>query len=251
MDFFQQLLPWIIPPVVGAAIGYITNDIAIRMLFRPLTEKRILGIKIPFTPGIIPKQRHQLAQSIGDMVSRELITGEAVRGQLESPKVKESIFNQISSLTQSVFDIPLADVAAKDIPVIQQKLPALLESVLGSFLHGKAFGEVVRTVILHFMEHISDQHVGEMASSMNLTGVIAEKLTALVNDPGFREKLQDVLASWTAKHVEDNSTLSVFITADVGLVALGAFRAILPLLEKALLGWLSRPDVKTNLGIKG
>ncbi|WP_318258257.1 hypothetical protein [Geobacter anodireducens] len=32
----QSMLPYVTPPVVGAVIGYVTNDIAIRMLFRPL-----------------------------------------------------------------------------------------------------------------------------------------------------------------------------------------------------------------------
>ena len=45
---------YIIPPLVGGVIGYVTNDIAIRMLFRPHTAKHIMGWRIPFTPGIIP-----------------------------------------------------------------------------------------------------------------------------------------------------------------------------------------------------
>ena len=65
-----------LPPALGAVIGYVTNDIAIRMLFRPLREKRILGARVPLTPGIIPKQRFTLAESIGRMVSEHLINEE-------------------------------------------------------------------------------------------------------------------------------------------------------------------------------
>ena len=78
MQVFLSVLPWILPVVLGAVIGYITNAIAIKMLFRPLSEKRFLGIRIPFTPGIIPKQRYQLSDNIGEMVSNELITEEAL-----------------------------------------------------------------------------------------------------------------------------------------------------------------------------
>lgn len=50
-------LPYILAPALGGIIGYITNDIAIRMLFRPRQAKYICGIHIPFTPGIIPKEK--------------------------------------------------------------------------------------------------------------------------------------------------------------------------------------------------
>ena len=69
-------LPWVLPPLVGAMIGYVTNALAIRMLFRPFRERRIFGIRVPFTPGVIPRQRADLAERIGRMVSRQLLTPE-------------------------------------------------------------------------------------------------------------------------------------------------------------------------------
>ena len=52
-------------PVVGAVIGYITNDIAIRMLFRPHMAVYVLGRRLPFTPGIVPRRKDQLAEILG------------------------------------------------------------------------------------------------------------------------------------------------------------------------------------------
>lgn len=46
----------IIGPLVGAIIGLITNGIAIKMIFRPLYAKYLWGWKLPFTPGLIPKE---------------------------------------------------------------------------------------------------------------------------------------------------------------------------------------------------
>ena len=54
---------YIIPSLVSGIIGYVTNDIAIRMLFRPHTAKHIMGWRVPFTPGIIPKEKGQVSQS--------------------------------------------------------------------------------------------------------------------------------------------------------------------------------------------
>ncbi len=90
---FLHILPWALPVILGAAIGYITNAIAIRMLFRPLEEKRIFGIRIPFTPGIIPKQRYQLSGNIGVMVAEQLITEDAIKDQLLRDEFSEGFKN--------------------------------------------------------------------------------------------------------------------------------------------------------------
>ena len=71
-------MKYIIPMIVGSIIGYITNWLAIKMLFRPHEEKRILGIRLPFTPGMIPKERGRIAKSVGDTVEDYLLTPEKI-----------------------------------------------------------------------------------------------------------------------------------------------------------------------------
>ena len=56
----SELSPYLFyaaPPLVGAFIGYLTNRIAIRMLFRPLRRWHVLGVPVPMTPGVIPGKR--------------------------------------------------------------------------------------------------------------------------------------------------------------------------------------------------
>ena len=85
------ILLFAVPPIAGAIIAYVTNVIAIKMLFRPLKEIRVFGIRLPFTPGVLPRQRKKLALSIGGMVERELITAEVVRRRLKDIDV--SVFS--------------------------------------------------------------------------------------------------------------------------------------------------------------
>ena len=80
---------------IGAVIGYITNYIAIKMLFRPLEEKRVFGIRVPFTPGLIPKEKSRIAKSVGEAVGKYLLSSEAI---LESLKTLSSNSNGVSSL---------------------------------------------------------------------------------------------------------------------------------------------------------
>lgn len=77
--------------VVGAVIGYITNYLAIRMLFRPSTPKYLFGKKLPFTPGVIPKERDRLARQTGQTVKEYLLTEEAVLSHVHQAQVPQRI----------------------------------------------------------------------------------------------------------------------------------------------------------------
>ncbi len=77
-------LQWLIGPLVGGVIGYITNSIAIKMLFRPLKPVYLCGKKLPFTPGMIPKEQARIAKTVGEVVGKELINEETLKAHLLS-----------------------------------------------------------------------------------------------------------------------------------------------------------------------
>lgn len=84
-------LEFFIGPLVGGLIGYITNGIAIKMLFRPLKPLYLFGKRIPFTQGIIPKERDRIAHRIGEVVGRELINQETLKENLLSQEMYTKI----------------------------------------------------------------------------------------------------------------------------------------------------------------
>ena len=85
------MIELLIPPSVGAVIGYFTNYVAIKMLFRPRRAYHILGRRIPFTPGLIPSKRGKLAEAIAKVVKENLLTEESVRRRLNEENVRRSI----------------------------------------------------------------------------------------------------------------------------------------------------------------
>lgn len=85
------VLQFIAPPFVGAIIGLFTNWLAIKMLFRPLTEKRILGLRLPFTPGILPRERSRMSQAMGETVATDLLDADLVASRLRSVAFREAI----------------------------------------------------------------------------------------------------------------------------------------------------------------
>ncbi|MCM1989886.1 DUF445 family protein [Oceanirhabdus seepicola] len=77
--------------LIGALIGYVTNWLAIKMLFRPYKEVRIMGIKVPFTPGLIPKEKARIAKSVGNGIGDHLLTEETIQEHLCGEKVDNAI----------------------------------------------------------------------------------------------------------------------------------------------------------------
>lgn len=90
--------------VIGSIIGYITNYIAIKMLFRPLEEKRIFGMRVPFTPGLIPKEKSRIAKSVGEAVGKYLLSSESILESLKKQGLKDKVRNSISNYINSLKD---------------------------------------------------------------------------------------------------------------------------------------------------
>jgi uncharacterized membrane protein YheB (UPF0754 family) len=105
----KTALLFAVPPLAGALIGFVTNLIAIKMLFRPLREIRVFGLRLPFTPGILPRQRHKLAASIGAMVERELLTPELLRQRLRRDDIRAKVRESLARFTGRLLDRPLGD----------------------------------------------------------------------------------------------------------------------------------------------
>lgn len=94
--------------VISGLIGYFTNYIAVKMLFRPRTEKHIFGRRVPFTPGVIPKNKPRLAKALGRAVGEQLLTGSDLKEALSSDKTADAAAKRV---TEGVFsDKPVSEV---------------------------------------------------------------------------------------------------------------------------------------------
>ncbi|MCD6188543.1 MAG: DUF445 family protein, partial [Desulfuromusa sp.] len=107
---YQQYLPYIIPPLLGGVIGYVTNYIAIRMLFRPLRAWRILGIRVPLTPGIIPGKRGELAVRMGEMVGEHLLTADDVGRAFAKDSIQRELRLTVTDKLGSFLDRELGSL---------------------------------------------------------------------------------------------------------------------------------------------
>lgn len=82
-------LAWITAPIIGGLIGFITNSLAIKMLFRPHHAIYIGRFHVPFTPGLIPKEKERIAGAIGEVIAKYLLDDETIQKAVCDPKIKE------------------------------------------------------------------------------------------------------------------------------------------------------------------
>lgn len=129
-----MVFKYIAGPVIGAVIGYFTNFIAVKMLFHPKKEVKVFGHRLPFTPGAIPKGKARLAESVGEAVGNNLITGKDIEEKLLSDEVTdritEALLDSLSAPVNSLFEGE--NLSPEDIEGNKEHLAALL----GKFIAG-------------------------------------------------------------------------------------------------------------------
>ena len=123
-------LKWILAPVLGCIIGYITNDIAIKMLFHPRKSYYIGKFHIPFTPGLIPQQKGRIAKAIGKMVSTHLLDSQTLQRTLLSDKTLNKIRKGIQSTLDGLkTDNRTVEQALLSMNIQPERLSAYRESI--------------------------------------------------------------------------------------------------------------------------
>ena len=156
-------LSYIIAPLLGGVIGYITNDIAIRMLFRPHKARYVFGIHIPFTPGIIPKEKGRIAEAVGGVISENLMNKEV----LERYLLSEYMIGKIRSAVEKFI-------------ATQQRNNETVLQFLGHYLSKEEIDTIAQNINLSITkqtyEKLADSSVGEKVAHIAIDHV-AQKLT--------------------------------------------------------------------------
>lgn len=163
-------------PLVSAFVGWATNYIAVKMLFRPRNPVRFAGMAIQ---GLLPRRRSELARTIGETVERELLSHRDIEQALCAASFRQEISRVLRRRVDDFFDStfganPLfamflgSDVAAsaKDLLVVEVEklIPGTVELLLANLESKLDFKEIVRTRIEGFELDRLERIVAAIAS---------------------------------------------------------------------------------------
>jgi uncharacterized membrane protein YheB (UPF0754 family) len=124
----------LIPPIAGGVIGYFTNDLAIKMLFRPYRAIYIGKRKLPFTPGLIPSNQERLAKKVSDTIMGSLLTPTELQKLAQKLLQLERIQSAIRWLLQLAIDRVQEDKEQKTAKIIANILRDLFGQSLPRML---------------------------------------------------------------------------------------------------------------------
>ena len=184
----QTVLNYISGPIIGAIIGYITNFIAVKMLFHPYKPIKIFGFTLPFTPGIIPKRKPRLAKAISNAVGNKLFTENDLEDILCSDEIKETVSDAICNKAEELISKAPAEIA---LSLTSEENAEKIKNKACSFISSKVMESAREIDIGSIIAEKGFDVIKEKKSSMGMLGMfisddlisgLLEQLKSKVNE---------------------------------------------------------------------
>ena len=192
MEIFD-IIRLLAPVALGGIIGAFTNYIAIKMMFRPYTEKRLFGFTIPFTPGIIPKRQNDLAKAIGRVVSDNLVDADGISKMLLSDETigklefkTDEIIRSLQTNENSLRSFFSNYAGEERVENLIKRVNDNLVKKIDGIVSDEKIGQTIATSAMSaFDERIGDGFMGLLAKNAladSIKDKITPKLANLIND---------------------------------------------------------------------
>lgn len=159
-------------PVISAFIGWVTNWVAIKMLFHPREPKKILGITFH---GIFPKRQQQFAEKLGRIVSAEFLSFSDIEQKISDPDNLKKIMPMIEAHVDDFLRTRMSD----EMPVISM--------FIGDKTIGKLKTAFMKEIELLFPQ-VMKQYAANLKTELDLEQIVIKKVAGFSSD-----KLEEVL----------------------------------------------------------
>ena len=192
-----MLLKLCLSTVICAFIGWITNFIAIKMLFHPRRPVQIGSLTVQ---GIFPKRQKALAMNLAAVIEGELLSHDDIRQAMQRPefgaRLKERILEGFSEfLTKRLGSLNPMIAMFLDGPMME-KIKALLDKELDRIVPG-----------------LLETATGELQNSLDFRALIQEKIENL-----SMERLEILLMSIMAREFRFIEVVGAVLGAGIGLI---------------------------------
>lgn len=194
----ENFIKIMILAIVGGIIGYITNVIAIKLIFRPIEP-----IKIPIINkeiiGLIPKRKSEIAQNIGQVIQDELIDIHELIKNVVSENDKEEIVFYIKNKINDVVD------------------KKINQSPLGFMGIGKMVNDFISEhlddEIKNAVDELTEVLINKSKDRINIQEIVKDKINEL-----DLYKLEEIILSIVKKELKHIETLGLVLGFFIGLV---------------------------------
>ncbi|WP_163469651.1 DUF445 domain-containing protein [Fusobacterium sp. IOR10] len=193
----ELILKGIILIIIGSLIGWTTNYIAIKMLFRPYKEIKLGFFKIQ---GLIPKRKHEIGEGIAEVVDKELLSLEDITSKISS----EDIEKRIGDLIDKVLKNKLKDEILSLFPMAalflnDSMLEKIKEAIKNSIIGNK--DEMIKLFIEYLQEKV------------DIKEIVIKKVDAF-----SLEKIEEIICELAKKELKHIEIIGAILGAIIGAV---------------------------------
>ena len=280
MEITLAILPWVLPPLLGAVIGYVTNRIAIKMLFRPLNPKRLFGVRIPLTPGVIPRNRYDLARTIARMVSEQLLSPQALREQLDTPEFRRNLASWIRERRLSLMETQVGRPHPNPLPrgegtwhapssgerphsnplpegeetlsgaepqPLDGILPEIAEELLAAFLASPQCARMVQSLAEQVTRDVGEKRMSDITSEEQLADFVHDRVLPALRNPELGNTASGLVGNWVRDQLNQNKRMREYLTPQNLEAVQGLIRNNLPTATWLVFNWMRQPDMSQKL----
>ncbi|MGG7057000.1 DUF445 domain-containing protein [Clostridium nigeriense] len=181
--------------VVGGLIGWITNILAIKLLFRPINPIKIPILNIEIL-GLIPKRKNEIAANIGEVISNELLSIDDILDQAlnnsDGENFNSYIIDKIKNIINeklNIIPIPFRMMAAPYIDdILNKEVPSAIDEISADLLV-------------------------KAKENVNIQKIVEEKINEL-----DLEKLEDIIIKVSKKELKHIEILGLVLGAIIGVL---------------------------------
>lgn len=181
---------------IGAIIGWVTNLLAVKLLFRPF-EPVILPVINLKIQGLIPKRRNEIAVSIGEAVEKDLLSIEDVIHRFMDNHDKEKVLKVLKKKINTV---------------ISERLPGIIPSPFKNMIQNY-MDDIIKEEGEKIIDEMMEDIIQKGASSIQISEIIEEKINEFP-----MEKLEEVVLSIANKELKHIEILGAVLGFIIGLL---------------------------------
>lgn len=189
------VLTIVIMALIGGVIGWITNVLAIKLMFRPINPIKIPILNLEII-GLVPKRKKEIAKNIGEVISKELLSVDDLINSSIKENDKEDLNNYIKDKIKALVDEKMNFIPAPFKMMVQGPLDNIInEEVDGA------------------LEDVQEKALNKIKERIDIQKVVEEKINEL--DLLELEKIIINVAKKELKHIE---VLGFFLGGFIGLI---------------------------------
>jgi uncharacterized membrane protein YheB (UPF0754 family) len=187
-------------PFIAALIGWMTNYIAVKMLFHPKEPKKFIGITFQ---GVFPKRQHALAEKLGQLVADELFSISDVSAKIKEFATSDEAMNEVGKR----IEMTIRNKLVQAFPMLAMFLSdEMVEKVTGLF----------KNELKDFLSATSQGMGEKLEENLNVQEMVKERVNAFSS-----EKLEELLNQLMKKEFKFIELVGAILGFFIGCIQLG------------------------------